>query len=73
LICSAVADATEYSLAIDYRGLKATAKLMPTLRVEPLKTAGAPPAFDVELGGAEDVMIGGTVPIVRDRGGLHVS
>jgi len=46
---------------------------MPTLRVEPLKTAGAPPAFDVELGGAEDVMIGGTVPIVRDRGGLHVS
>jgi len=31
--CSAVANATEYSLGLGYRGLKATAKLMSTLRV----------------------------------------
>ena len=31
---SAVANATEYRLGIGIRGLKATAKVMPTLRVE---------------------------------------
>jgi hypothetical protein len=31
---SVVADATKYSFGIGYRGLKATAKVMPTLRVE---------------------------------------